>query len=321
MHAAARLLQPKIAIPVLLSAALLGLLFGTSDLPRVAWYIGRLPAAAIAATLLFAGAYLAAKFLLWRQYIDRLAVGANTRQVLVAFAVGEMTLSLPAGVYAQNYVLRRIAGADFGRSSAATSAILGAEGGVVLVALLALGVPGWRWLEPSILVFFALAGAGLACFALSKAPSRLASRLLALRPLNKLAPELRELAGGLRRLATPGLAALAAPTTVVYLSALVAAFWVVGLGVGTEGFGLEQAASIYLFGLGVVLLNPISSQLGVMEASGLEAMQAWGYSADQAFAALLAFRLVWTAAVWLICGAVVLALGKELNTPARQETS
>ena len=314
------LAQPKIVVAVLLSIALLAFLFSISDIPGVMAHIRELPLSAILFNLLLAVVYLALKFFLWRKYMSRLDIRANNRQLLLAFAVGEMTLNLPVGEYAPNYVLGKICGADFGRSSAATSAVLVVEGGVTLVALLTLGVPGWFWLRPLLLVICVAAGSVVALLALFRAARRLTAKLARIGPLRTVGTELDELFRGLQTLWTPGLLAIAIPLAACYLFAIVVAFYTVARGVGAQGFTLYQAGSVYLFALAVVLLNPISSHLGVIEVSGFSAMQAWGYSADQAFAALLGFRLVWTGVTWLICGSMVLALNKEFNLPAQPET-
>jgi len=71
------------------------------------------------------------------------------KQLAVAFAGGELTKSLPAGVYTQNYLLGRLE--HFGRlslirSSMATAAMLGLETLLALPVALIIGIPGARWL-------------------------------------------------------------------------------------------------------------------------------------------------------------------------------
>jgi uncharacterized membrane protein YbhN (UPF0104 family) len=307
------LTQPRVLIPVLLSVALLSFLFSISDLPDLLDRIRGIPVATMALVFCLAMAYLVLKGLQFRLFLDGLGIYPTWPQLIVAYATGESTLTLPAGIYAQNYVLRRIAGADFSISSAATTALLATEGGVSLLILAILGIPGWYWLRPAILSFFGLAAIVVTALTRAHAARRLGSRLSGSGLFALVGREFIELVEGLRSLLTPRIAARAVPLTVGYLLALVSAFYILAGVMGVNGFGFVQAVTVYLFALSIVLLSPFSSHLGVIEAGGVGAMQAWGYSSTEALALFLGFRLVWTGSVWLICGGAILALRGELQ--------
>src|SRR5690242_4749808 len=148
-----RLLRPSIVIPVVLGAALVVAFLTIADVRKV-----------FALALGFQRAYLLYFFLLmlvytlvrgvqWHYLLDRLDIRAPVRSQVFAFAVGEITKSLPIGNYFQNYLLKLSQGTSFARSAVATTVILATEVAVSLAALLALGLGDWSgWLRPAILI-------------------------------------------------------------------------------------------------------------------------------------------------------------------------
>ncbi|HEX2922428.1 MAG TPA: lysylphosphatidylglycerol synthase domain-containing protein [Chloroflexota bacterium] len=307
------LTRPRVLIPILLSAALLAFLLSISDVPDLLDRISRIPVRTMVLVFCLALFYLVLKGVLFRLFLDGLGIYPTSPQLIVSFATGEATLTLPAGIYAQNYVLRRIAAIDFSISSAATTALLATEGGVALVILAILGIPGWDWLRPAILSFFAVAAIVVTALMKLHPARRLGARLAGSGLFALVEREFIEMVEGLASLFTPGMAARAVPLTVTYLLALVTGFYIVAQAIGVTGFGFGQAATVYLFALSIVLLSPISTHLGVIEAGGVGAMMAWGYGATEALALLLGFRLVWTGSVWIACGTTLVALRDELR--------
>ncbi len=307
------LTQPKILIPVLLSAALLAFVLTVSDAAAVMGQIRGIPLPVMALSLALAILYLALKGFLWHYLMGVIHISIGWKQLALAFVVGEMAVSLPAGIYAQNYLLRRIAGADFSRSSAATSALLVGEAAISMVVLAIFGIPGWDWLRPAVAGLFAAAAVVVAVLFRVRPVQKLADRLLRFGPLRTVGPEFLEMFDAARLFFSIRVALRSVPTIALYLVALVTAFHLVAHGVGVATLTFVQAVTVYLFALVVVLISPISSHLGVVEAGGLGAMHAWGYSSTQGIAALLGFRLVWTGAVWLVCTPVVVLLRKQLT--------
>lgn len=312
------LLQPKVFLPVLLTVALLAFALGITDLPRVLGRIQRLSAGAIAACGGLAVGYLVLKGLLFALLLHALELPLHGRALLLAYAIGEMSVTIPSGIYVQNYVLRRARGTDFALSAAATTAMLALEGAVVLAVLLLLGIPGWHWLRPAIVGFFLLSAAVLVVLARSGRLQRRMSASLQQGRLKKLGRGLIRMVQGLRWLVRWRVLLPATLLTLGYLLALAAAFWLAGRGVGLAAFGFREATTIYFFSLAVILLlGAVLSQLGVVEAVGLTAALAWGYDLNEGLAALLGFRLVWMASIWLVCGVVAGALLRELGGSRR----
>ncbi len=307
------LTQPQILIPVLLSAALLAFVLTVSDAAAVMGQIRGIPLPVMALSLALAILYLALKGFLWHYLIGVIHISIGWRQLALAFVVGEMAVSLPAGIYVQNYLLRRIAGADFSRSSAATSALLVGEAAISMVVLAIFGIPGWDWLRPAVAGLFAASAVVVAVLFRVRLVQKLADRLLRVGPLRTVGPEFLEMFDAARLFFSIRVALRSVPTIALYLLALVTAFYLVAHGVGVATLTFVRAVTVYLFALVVVLISPISSHLGVVEAGGLGAMHAWGYSSTQGIAALLGFRLVWTGAVWLVCTPVVVLLRKQFT--------
>ncbi len=305
------LARPRVVVPVVLSLALLGFVLSISDAPRVVEQIRRIPVATMGLCFGLALGYLVLKGIQFRLFLGAIGIHADWRHVALAFAIGEMSLTAPAGIYAQNYVLSRIAGADFSRSSAATTAALVVEGWISLIVLAVLGIPGWGWLRPAILSFFVAAAAAILAMIVVAPVGRLTARLVQTGPLKTAGRELLAMVKELRVLFEPRVMVRAAPLTAAYLFSLVAGFYLVAHGVGVASFTFLQATTVYIFALAIVLMSPVSSHLGMVEAGGLGAMQAWGYNATEGLAMMLGFRLVWTGSIWLACGLAALLLRSE----------
>ena len=307
------LTRPGVLIPLLLSAALLAFVFSISDVPVVMDRIRGIPVSTMVFCFALALTYVALKGALFHLFLVQIPIRATLRQTVLAFAIGEMTITLPAGIYSQNYVLRRIARADFSRSAAATTALLAVEGAISLTILLMLGLPGLAWLRPAILGLFVVAA--VAVFALLKVElvRTSAASLIQAGRLRWLGAEFIEMVEALGRLFVPRIVVRAIPVVTAYLLALLAAFYLVAQGVGLTSINLDQAVTIYLFALDVELLIPLSTHLGVIEGAGLVSMEAWGYGPTEALALFLGFRLVWMGSIWLACGAAALLLRSEFE--------
>lgn len=307
------LLQLKIVLPVLLAAGLLGFAFSLGDLQAAFDRIRSMRLTAIAAGFVLAFVYWLLKEIEFRTLLGGVGLRPDWRRLTVAFAVGEVCITVPAGIYAQNYVLRRIQGADLVRSAAATTGTLATEGAVLMVTLVVLSIPGWPWLQPTILglmALFALVfGIGVSTVRRRQAMQRLRGRRL--RPFGSVVFRFLR---AMRALAQPRLLTVATALTACYLAALVAAFLIIGRSVGNPDFTLVQATTIYFFSLGVsMIVGGVVSQLGVVESVGMGAAHAWGFSPTEALAMMLGFRLVWMGSIWLISGIAMWVLRRELR--------
>lgn len=311
-------LRPSLILPVLLSAALLLVALGLGDLGAVLARVQTLPLWVLAFALGMAAVYLLIKG--WQLHL--LLQGADLhpgwRRLLLAFAVGELALTLPLGIFAQNWMLA-VTGqgrAQFGRSSSATVVMLLLETLVVLLALASIGIPAWPALQP-ITILLAL---GLLTFAyLVLRFGHLATRLpqpARSQLLRTLLAQWQAFASGLHRIYQPRVLLLALVSSAGYLLALAIAFTLVGRNMGLADLDLTTAITIYAFSLAVVLmLGGVLSQIGLVEVLGISAAQAWGMSLTDGLALMLGFRLVWTGAMWLLNLPLILFLWRKVQAP------
>ncbi len=307
-------LRPAFLLPVLLAAALLVMAFKLGDLGNVLGRIQALSIGTLAFALAMGMCYLALK--LWQLHLLLTDLGLHPewRRLLLAFAVGELALTLPFGIFAQNWVLSTHRDEHFGRSSAATVTMLLVETLAVLVFLAVVGVPGWPELSP-IATAFAVGLLVLVMIVLrfEQFARRLAQRVR--RPfLRRILIEVLELLLGLKRLSNPRVLIVNVTIAGLYLAALTLAFTAVGRGVGLAHLSYLAAASIYAFSLAVMLIfgGPVS-QIGTLEILGMGAAQAWGFSFTEGLALMFGFRVVWTGIMWLINLPVVLLLWHTLS--------
>ena len=307
------LVKPRILIPILLTGALLTFALSISDLPLTMGYIRSLPLSNIVEAFALALGYLLLKAIQFRFLLNALAIRPDWRKFLLAYCIGEMTLPIPSGIYAQNYVLRRIHGEKFALSSAATTMTLFIEGALVLLTLIIMKIPHWDWLRYFIWIFFGI----MALLLLLLVRSQRLRTLLTKERIGlseRLFRAARDLLAGLYTLIAPRILFPSILLSIVYLSFLILAFFIVGRGVGITNLTLEQATTIYFFSLGVtLLLGGVMTQLGVIEVAGLGASQAWGYTLTEGLAMLLGFRIVWMGSVWLISGPVAWLLRGEFR--------
>lgn len=304
--------QPKVVVPVLLAGGLLAAAISLSDMPRVFQDITRIPALSLLSILALAALYLTLKGLQFHFLLTDLNISVGWRSMLVAYAVGELVLTLPLGIYAQNYLLRRLQSVDVYRSAAVTTLMLVFEAGILFGVLAFLGLQGWPWVRPLALVCLVgliVVVVGIARWrGLRRHAAGIARRL----KLPGRAPV--SFLSGLDSLAQRRIALRRGYLTLLYLCALIVAFRIVGHGVGVTRLGVFQAASIYAFSLSTALVfGGVTSQIGVLELAGMGAAQACGYGYTQGLAMLLGFRLVWTASIWLLGLPVVYLLRGELS--------
>lgn len=304
------LAQPKVVVPLLLTAALLASAIGLSDIPQAFSRIRDIPPESLLGALLLAALYLVLKGWQFYGFLRELHISINWRHVLLAYAVGELTLTLPLGVYVQNYVLQRLQGTGFYRSAAVTTIMLIIESGVFFLVLAVIGVRGWPWLQPlalacllaSIAVFAVLAHSDSVWSFVARQTNRF--QILGQAPL--------ELLGGLRSLTFMRVIMRRGCWTLFYAGALMWAFLVVSHGVGVERLTFAQAITIYAFSLSIALIcGGVLSQVGIVEMAGMGVAQAWGYSFTEGLAMLLGFRLVWTACIWLLNLPIIFLLRRE----------
>lgn len=307
------LLKPLVILPVLLAVALLVFAFSLGDLDKVVARLTRLPFQVLWISLAAAAVYLACKAVQLKLMLTRIGVRIPAKPFWLAFAVGELTVTLPLGLFSQNWVLSASRRIHVGRSSAATVMMLLVEVVTVFLFLAVVGVPGWgdvRWAAVALLVLFVLT---LACVLLFENKLRKLAGRLRREWLAKAARAGIEMLDGLRKLCTPMTITVSLVLAAIYLGALTVAFWLVGRGMDVHHLDYLTATTIYAFSLAVILIGGgLFSQIGTVELLGMVVARAWGIGYTDGLAMMLGFRIVWTGAIWLLCLPIVASTWREM---------
>ena len=317
-HARA-ILKPQVILPVLLAAALLVFAFSLGDLGKVVARLRDLPLRVLGISVGSAAIYLGCKAVQLRLMLRRIDVCIPPRPFWLAFAVGELTVTLPLGLFSQNWVLSASRRVHVGRSSAATVMMLLVEIATVFLFLAVIAIPGWsevRWISVALLVMFTAAVASALLFEdkARKLPDRFHREWL-----KKIAKGAVELLDGLRKLCTPHTIAVSLVLAAIYLGALGTAFWQVGRGMHVQHLSYLDATTIYMFSLAVILIGAgLISQIGTVDLLGMVIARAWGIGYNDGLAMMLGFRIVWTGSIWLLCLPIVGTTWREMPTESNK---
>ena len=309
-----RAAQPSFILPVLLAAALLIFAFKLGNLSDVLARVKVIPPSVLLYALGCGILYLALKALQLHLLLARLAVRPGFRRFALAYSVGELTLTLPLGLFAQNWILSASARIRIGRSAAATVAMVLSEILVVLLLLAVIGVRGWPQLRLAVVLALIVFAAVLAGFLLFMHHAHRRLRRIGNPLLRRLLLEGVELLTGLKHLSNPRILAVNLLIAAGYLFALLSAFFFVGRGMGLPTLDFVTAISIYGFALAAVLLGAgLFTQIGTVEILGMLAAHEWDISYTNGLAMMLGFRLVWTGAMWLVNLPVVFLLWRNIR--------
>ena len=318
--------RPRVFLPVVIGVALLVALIviaGPREALRLITHFH--PIALIAFFLLMAG-YEVVRCAQWRYLLARLGLPIPARTLIFAYAIGEVSKNIPAGNFVPDYVLAREQGADFGRASSSSLLISVLEVAVALGGIVVLGIDGWTWIRPLILigtfVFVLLVwaftrwrhhphvahlhlSAVLAQADASKSEQfitgatrrpvhapRWALRALRWEWVRAALRELQQFTEGEESLLHPDVIAVSMLACAVYMTLSGLALYAVIRGLGLGGITWTEALSASFFSLAVSTIIPIPTDLGSSEASGAGALVAMGMSAAGAVSALLLYRFL-----------------------------
>lgn len=271
--------------------------------------------------LLLTFPYLIARALVWYRLLAQLGIHVPVRQAAVSFAGGEMTKSLPGGVYVENYLLGRLV--HFGRhslirSSMATTAMLGLEALLAVPAALIIGVPGKRWLFWLILgvVCFWLLALVVSWFVAHHwAHGREADEH---RTVGRVARTVEEFLCAGRELLTWETLIQCIPTA-LYMLVYVIDLFIIMRALGIHNVTFVDTIAVYAFVVLAVILVPIPTELGITEFTGLGVLLAYGVSQSTAALAMLSLRLLATGLTIVVAGLVLFALRGELSRAGEEE--
>lgn len=315
-------LHPKVILPLLLAAALLVFAFRLGDIGKVVGRLLELPLWVIGVSVGCAACYLGCKALQLKSMLNHIGVRIPARSFWLAFAVGETTVTLPLGLFSQNWVLSASRRIDIGRSSSATVMMLLVEIAAVFLFLAITGIPnleGVRFGAIAALVFYSLLLAALLLFEdrMRELPDRLKHEWA-----QRAASSGVELIDGLRRLVKPYILMRYLVLAAIYLGALTTAFWMIGEGMGVHHLEYLDATQIYIFALAVILIGAgLISQIGTVDILGMVVARSFGIDYNNGLAMMLGFRIVWTGSIWLWCLPIVGVTWREIPKHGQQPSA
>lgn len=259
--------------------------------------------------------YLAIRAFVWRQLLQDLDIEIPWRPLLASFSAGEITKSLPAGIYVENYLLAKVAhfrAHAAARSSMATTAMLGLESIVAVPVLLIAQIPGRLWIRWAML---GIIGVWVAVLAAAWLLVRYRARTIAENSPDwqqrgiRFAKAFLEAGSDLISWRT---AALVLPTA-LYMLIYVTDLDAILVAVDVKRLKFVDVMSVYAFVVLVVILIPIPTELGLTDLSGLSALIAFGVPSATAAIVMLGLRALVTGLTIAVAGLMLFLLRSELS--------
>jgi len=317
-----KLLHPRIVIPVILSVAVLvGLLF-FGNIRQVITLMEGFERLYLLWFVLLMVVYEVVRGVQWHYLLRSMDIRVPLRAQIFAYAVGEVTKSIPVGNYFQNYILQEAEGTDFARSSAATTFIILIEVFVSLMGVAIIGLGAWSsWLRPVILiglpVFGFIAWAAHARHAYPRTPQWVKEHKILLQALDAF-KTFREGAAALFRPHVVGIAVLLGA---IYVIVGASALYLVVRGLGIGGVSLWQVWAVYFFSLAFSLIVPLPMDIGATEISGVGALLAVGMSKGDAVGAMLVNRALSLGSAIAIALVIMMILHDQFRAALRSPQS
>lgn len=287
-----QLMQPKVLIPAVLGVAILAALLSFGNVSQVISAMERFNRLSCVWIVLLLAGYTAVRGWQWLYLLSQLGIRTSRRAEIFAFLFSEATKSVPIGNYMQNYLLNRSEGADIGRTSAATTAMVLAEVAVSLTGVVILGLGAWTpYLRGIILVGVAVFALGCWLYYRLHRQSGPPQWVMERKWTKKVYEELKQLRGGAKDLLSWRTLAVAYLNTLIYMLMAGGALYFVVHGIGAD-LDYGPALAVYCFGLAVSLIFPLPVDFGVAEISGTGAFLLVGISKASAVSVMLIFRLL-----------------------------
>lgn len=309
-----KLLQPKYLIPAILSIGLLASLFAVADVKKL---VGLMEGFQHIFLLYFLAAtigYEVVRGMQWHYLLTAMGIRVPLRTQIFAFAVGEITKSLPVGNYFQNYVLQQAEGTDFGRSSAATTLIVLNEVAVSLLVVVVLGLGVWSvWLRPLIIIGVLALALGIWLYRKLHHESGPPEWMKKREFLRKALGELKEFREGVGDLLHPRILLTQFAIGFTYVVIAGTGLYLIVRGIGVGKISYWDAVSVYCFSLAFGLIFPLPIDIGVTELSGVGAFVAIGLNRNDAVGAMLINRVLSIGAAITIALIVMALLHDQLR--------
>jgi uncharacterized membrane protein YbhN (UPF0104 family) len=317
-----RLLHPKVVIPVILSVAVLAGLLFFGNIRQVIRLMEGFAHLYLLWFVMLMVVYEVVRGVQWHYLLQSMGIRVPLRAQVFAYAVGEVTKSIPVGNYVQNYILQEAEGTDFARSSAATTFIILIEVFVSLMGVAIIGLGAWSsWLRPVILiglpVFGFIAWAAHAWQVHPRTPQWVKEHKTLLQALDAF-KRFREGAAVLFRPHVVGIAVLLGA---IYVIVGASALYLVVRGLGIGGVSLWQVWAVYFFSLAFSLIVPLPMDIGATEISGVGALLAVGMSKSDAVGGMLVNRALSLGSALAIALVTMIILHDQFRAALRSPQS
>ena len=251
-----------------------------------------------------------------------MGVRAPLRETVAAFCAGELTKSLPGGVYLETYVLARIERLGERAIVEAAVATTGMDvmiGTVGFLTAMAIGLPDRGWFR---LMLIAIAGAWIVLFALVFTvvrwwrPHERVSAPGWLRTVGRIGDEAISGAGRLVRPERQSDDHQSALTTAAYMALYAVLLWLILVTLGLAGIGFAAAVSVVAITMLANDLLPVPMELGLTEITGVGVLGAYGVDATTAAIVMLGYRVLTTGASTVVVLSVMTRL-RDAFRPSR----
>ncbi len=309
LHRLRSILSPKVLIATVVGAVILATLLSLSDISTV-WHImeGFPPHVIPILFALVVGREIL-RSIQWRIFLNAIGIHASRREAFLTLSGGDAAQILPGGLFFQDLLISRELNTGISEPLAATTLMIWMEVTISMLALGILGLPGIPELQP----VMAFCGVGSLAVLLLAHTRALNLVLNLVRRFEGRFKRGRKLVEGLERFVS-SFAPLSHPKVLLsgvvlcaaYMTLTIYGFYLVCANLHIPGIGVPEAAAIYSLVLAIVDVNPLPSDLGVSELSGVGGFLAFHVPAAQGLAAMLTFRII------LLIGEELVAAGAFL---------
>ncbi len=285
------ILSPKVLIPVVFAVVLIGIVLSLGDIRKVGQDIVHFPPGDAALFLGLTVLYETIRGVQWLYFLKGMKVKVARRRAIFAFIGGEATKSLPAGNYFENYLLEREAGVAVAYTASGTTITILLEVVICVVYLSVVGIRGWGWLRPVILLGSLLVVLTVIALARLDLHAHLPGWLANKQFFRWAAEQWKTFSQGAAAFVTPKRLGVGLALAAAYLAAAGTQYYVVIRAIGHDHVGYFDAVAAYLFGLGAGLILPVPTDIGVQEITGLGALKAMGMQVPNAVPVTILFRV------------------------------
>jgi uncharacterized membrane protein YbhN (UPF0104 family) len=309
------LFHPRVLIATVLGAVILATLLSLSGSGEVWQRITSFPLYLIAILFGLVVGRAVLRSAQWRLFLKAIGIRATRREAFLTLAGGDAAQVLPGGLYFQDVLISRQLNTGVSAPLAATTLMIWMEITVAMLALAALGIPGFPMIRP-IMAFCGVGSLGVMLLAHTRL-LRTVRCVLCRREKrlgrfgSRMVRGMDTFIGSFEGLSHPKVLLGGLTLCAAYMALTIAGFYLVCDGLGISAIGPAEAAAIYSVVLALIDANPLPSDLGLSELSGVGGFLAFGVDAAAGLAAMLTFRVLLLVGEELVAGAAFALFRQE----------